>query len=136
MYAKIWSDKNQFLICKCIIKQDRGVINDPLGQIHILASSDHFFFYYSVLLDLKSGDGRTDADVRMDEQMDNMCKNNYHYQPWLWVSRVVQKNIFTMCTPFKEIYHGVATAELNHYNATTKWRIIIIISWNYFVAKL
>ena len=33
-----------------------------------------------VLLDLKSGDGRTD----------NMCRNNYHYQPGLWVGLVDQ----------------------------------------------
>ena len=32
-------------------------------------------FCYFVLLDLKSGDGRT------DERPDNMCKNNDHYRP-------------------------------------------------------
>ena len=37
-------------------------------------------FYLFVLLDLKSGDGRTD----------NMCKNNDHYRPGLWVGRVDQ----------------------------------------------
>ena len=36
-----------------------------------------------VLLDLKS-DGRT------DERTDNMCKNNDHYRPGLWVGRVDQ----------------------------------------------
>ena len=35
-----------------------GVINDPLGQTHSLASSEHFFLCFA-LLDLKSGDGRT-----------------------------------------------------------------------------
>ena len=34
-----------------------------------------------VLLDLKSGDERTD----------NMCENNDHYRPWLWVGRVDQQ---------------------------------------------
>ena len=34
-----------------------------------------------VLLDLKSGDGRTD----------NMCENNDHYRPWLWVGWVDQQ---------------------------------------------
>ena len=36
------------------------VINDPLGQTHSLVGSDHYFLLF-VLLDLKSGDGRTDV---------------------------------------------------------------------------
>ena len=36
-----------------------------------------------VLLDLKSGDERTD----------NMCKNSDHYRPGLWVGRVDQYTI-------------------------------------------
>ena len=35
-----------------------------------------------VLLDLKSGDGRTD----------NMWENNDPYRPWLWVGRVDQQD--------------------------------------------
>ena len=49
-----------------------GVINDPLGQTHSLASSEHCFLLFCVLLDLKSGDGRTD----------NMCENNYPNYPY------------------------------------------------------
>ena len=42
-----------------------GVINDPLGQTHSQASSEHCFllFYFS-------RDGRTDG------RTDNMCENN------------------------------------------------------------
>ena len=36
-----------------------GVINDPLGQTHSHASSEHCFVLF-VFVDLKSGDGRTD----------------------------------------------------------------------------
>ena len=47
-----------------------GVINDPLGQTQSHASSEHYFLYCFVFLDLKSGDGRTD-----------MCENNDPYRP-------------------------------------------------------
>ena len=52
-----------------------GVINDPLGQTHSLASSGHWF----VLLDFEKW-GRTD----------DMRENNDPYRPWLWVGRVDQ----------------------------------------------
>ena len=66
------------------------VINDPLGQNHCLASSEHYF-----LLNLefeKCTDGRTD----------NTCENNDHYRSWLWVGSVeqlrqLQKVIITPC---------------------------------------
>ena len=47
-----------------------GVINDPLGQTHSLASSEHCF----VLLDFEKW-GRTYG------RTDDMCKNNYSYRP-------------------------------------------------------
>ena len=53
----------------------QGVINDPLGQ----TNNEHCFLSF-VLIDFKSGDGRTD-----------MCEKNYSYRPpWLWVGRVDQ----------------------------------------------
>ena len=60
-----------------VIYDKTGVINDPLGQTHNLASSEHCFLLFFALLDLKSREGRTD-----------MCKNSDHYRPWLWVGRV------------------------------------------------
>ena len=50
------------------------VINDPLGQTHSLASSEHCFSlkYFFVW---KSGDGQWDVLT------DGMCKNNDHYRP-------------------------------------------------------
>ena len=57
-----------------------GVINDPLGQTHSLASSEHCFHFVLFCQILKSGNERTD----------NMYKNNYPYRPWLWVGRVDQ----------------------------------------------
>ena len=62
-----------------------GVINDPLGQTHSHASSEHCFLF-SVFVDLKSG------DVRTYGRTDNMCENNYPYRPWLWVGRVDQQD--------------------------------------------
>ena len=52
-----------------------GVINDPLGETHSLASSKHCFR-------LKK--------VGTDELMDDMCKNNDHYQPGMWIGLVDQ----------------------------------------------
>ena len=46
----------------------------------MIHSAKHCFLCF-VVLDLKSGDGRTD----------NTCENNYHYWPWLWVGRVDQQ---------------------------------------------
>ena len=43
-----------------IRKNKTCVINDPLGQTDSLASSDHCFLLFIVLLYWKSGDGRTD----------------------------------------------------------------------------
>ena len=59
----------------------KGVINDPLGQTHIVTPVANIVFCCFVFLILKSGDGRTD----------NMDENNYPYRPWLWVGRVDQK---------------------------------------------
>ena len=67
-----------------IMKNKTGVINDPLGQTHSLASSEHCFV-------LKSGDGWTDG------RTDDKFKNNYHYRPWLWVGFVDQFMLVTMC---------------------------------------
>ena len=66
-------------------KKKTGVINDPLGQTHILASSEHCFRLKFVLF-LKVGtDGRTDGWT------DDICKNNDHYRPRQWVGRVDQQ---------------------------------------------
>ena len=40
------------------MRKKTSVINDPIGQTHSHVSSEHSCF---VLLDLKSGDGRTDV---------------------------------------------------------------------------
>ena len=52
-------------------------------------SSDHYFHATIVLFCniLKSGDGRTDG---------NLCENNDHYQPGLWIGRVDQKHYFSI----------------------------------------
>ena len=59
------------------------IINDPLGQTHSPANSDHYSRLKFVLFCeiLKSGDGRTD----------NTCENSDHYRPWLWVVLVDQQ---------------------------------------------
>ena len=53
-----------------------GVINDPLGQTHNHANSEHCFHFVLFCYILKSGD--------------DMCENNDPYRPWLWVGRVDQ----------------------------------------------
>ena len=54
-------------------EQDMCAINDPLGQTHSPASSDHYFHSKIVLFCeiLKSGDRRTDTT----------CGNSDHYRP-------------------------------------------------------
>ena len=64
-------------------KDKTGVINDPLGQTHSHASSEHRFRFKFVLFWLVGTDGRTD----------DMCKNNDPYRPRLWVGRVDQNNL-------------------------------------------
>ena len=63
-----------------------SVINDPLSQTHSFASRKHCFCLKFVLFCEKWG--RTDrwTDVRTD----NMCENNDHYWPWVWVGIVDQ----------------------------------------------
>ena len=64
-------------------KYKTGVINDPLGQTHNLAStlfSLEICFCFAIFWKVGT-DGRTD----------NMCEYNDHYWPWLWVGRVDQK---------------------------------------------
>ena len=61
-----------------------GVINDPLGQTNNLASSEHCFRLKFVLFWKVGTDGRTDG------RTDDMCRNNDHYRPWLWVGLVDQ----------------------------------------------
>ena len=58
-----------------------GVIHDPLGQTHSLASREHWFRLKFVLF------WKVGKDVRPDD----MFKNNDHYRPWLWVCRVDQQ---------------------------------------------
>ena len=53
-------------------KNKTGVINDPLGQPTVPASSD---------FRLKFWDRRTD----------NLCENSDHYLPGLWAGRVDQR---------------------------------------------
>ena len=62
--------------------QDRCVINDPLGQPTVSPVATIVFCCF-VLLDLKS--------------TDNMCENNDHYRPWLWVGRVDQNLNLKSC---------------------------------------
>ena len=59
-----------------------------------------------VLLDVKSGDGRT------DEQTDNMCKNNDHYQPGLWVGWVDQFTVFS-CN--EVLWRGMLCIEMTKF---------------------
>ena len=51
-----------------------GVNNDPLGQTHSHANSEHCFSVVFVFLDLKSGDGRTDK----------LCESSDHCWPLLY----------------------------------------------------
>ena len=70
-------------IIRAILKKNKTcAINDPLGQTHSLASSDHYFLLFCFAIFEKWG--------RTDERTDNMCKNNDHYRPALWVGRVDQ----------------------------------------------
>ena len=55
-----------------------GVINDPLGQTHSLASSENCFLLFCFVRCEKWG------------RTDNMCENNDPYRPWLWIGRVDQ----------------------------------------------
>ena len=64
------------------IKNKTGVINDPLGQTHSQASSEHCFLLYCF--------SRFEKWGRTYGRTDNMCVNNYPYRPWLWVGRVDQ----------------------------------------------
>ena len=54
-----------------------SAINDPLGQTHSPARSDHYSCLNFVLYreTLKSGDGRTDGPT------DNTCESSDHYRP-------------------------------------------------------
>ena len=55
-------------------------INDPLGQTHSRASSEHCLLLFCFSRFEKWG--RTD-----------MCENNDLYRPWLWVGQVDQQNM-------------------------------------------
>ena len=68
------SEKNQQ-------KDHKGVINDPLGQTHSHASSEHCFQLFCFFRFEKWG------------RTDNMCDNNDPYRPWLWVGRVDQQEL-------------------------------------------
>ena len=46
-----------------------GVMNNPLGQTHSLASSEHFYLLFCFAKFEKWG------------RTDNMCENNYPYWP-------------------------------------------------------
>ena len=59
-----------------------GVINDPLGQTHSHASSEHCFLLFCF--------SRFEKWGWMDVQTYNMCENNDPYRPWLWIGRVDQ----------------------------------------------
>ena len=60
-------------------KQNKtGVINDPLGQTHSHASSEHCFLLFCSSRFEKWG------------RTDNMCENNDPYRQGLWVGRVDQ----------------------------------------------
>ena len=52
--------------------------NDPLGQIHNPASSDHYS--HLKIVSLKSG------------RTNNMCENSDHYRLWQWVGLVDQQD--------------------------------------------
>ena len=65
-----------------------------------------------VLLDLKSGDLRTDG--RTDGRTDNMCENNDHYRPWLWVGRVDQQGRTFL--NFKLFIRHIRETELEQIN--------------------
>ena len=81
---KFWAGK----VCWQMKRKKTGIINDPLGQTHNYASSEHYFLLFCFSRFEKWG-GRT--DVRTDRRTDNMCENNYLYRQWLWVGRVDQK---------------------------------------------
>ena len=54
-------------------------INDPLGQTHKLASSDHY--------------SQLKLFCFADERTDTTCENSDHYRPWLRVGLVDQSSI-------------------------------------------
>ena len=84
----IWKLRSRATFNQCLSKNNidkTGVINDPLGQTHSLAISEHCFRLTFDLFWKVGTDGRTDG------RTDGMCKNNDHYRPWLWVGRVDQK---------------------------------------------
>ena len=73
VFCQFWCVKRYEFLQKSEISQKTdyyktGVINDPLGQAHSLASSEHWFCCY-VFLNLKSGDERR-TDGRTDRQTD------------------------------------------------------------------
>ena len=66
-------------------KHKTGVINDPLGQPTVPAGSD-------CRLILKFCAGRTDG------RTDNMCENNEHYRPGLWLASWINYKYFHFYT--------------------------------------
>ena len=61
------------------------VINDPLGQTHSLASSDHYFLLFCF--------ARFEKWERTYGRI-TCAYNNDHYRPGLWVGRVDQYSFF------------------------------------------
>ena len=61
------------------VRKTRQVLSMIHSARPIVTLVANIIFCYFVLVDLKSGDGRTD-----------MCENNNPYRPWLWVGRVDQ----------------------------------------------
>ena len=57
-------------------------INDPLGQTHSPASSDHYSHLKVILF----------WDIW--ESGDTTCKNSDNYRPWLWVGLVNQYIVY------------------------------------------
>ena len=52
--------------------------------------------------------------VGMEVRTDNMCENNDHYRPWLWVGLVDQKTIFVKHTAM--IFNIIGMYNLELYN--------------------
>ena len=87
-------------VCKpTTLPQDMCAINDPLGQTHSPASSDHYSRLKFVLF--------CDNMEKWGRTYGNMWENNDHYRPGLGISLVDQKQFFRMtrryvCSPREE----------------------------------
>ena len=51
--------------------------------------------------------------VRTYVRTDNLCENNDHYRPWLWVGRVVQKRVWKINGVITQVAINLETTRYN-----------------------